>query len=295
MRNGNCIVEIEESLSFIFNFLRKKKLLKKNFRQFLDYILNITDSSYVVFDSVFFHPDKPEKFDLNKLVKRSKQKNVFRYNNSYVFLFNFKHHNQFKRVFIFKNSKFNKREVEFLKSIFSFWDFINFERTQKEKLKKHVYVDILTGVYNRYFFENVIPRELKRVERYRQPLSAVFMDIDNFKYINDFYGHNTGDTVLKTIGEILKKNIRKTDIPIRYGGDEFLIFLPFTAEKDAFIIAEKLKKLIKNSCMEKLKIEVTISAGILEIKEGENLQSILEKLDILLYKAKNSGKNQIIA
>ncbi len=295
MKNGNCLIEIEESVSFIFNFLKKKKLLKKNFKQFLDYILKITEAETVALDNSFFHPFIPTNFDLKDILRRADKKTVISYNGYSVFTYQFKHPVQFKRIFIFKKKRFTKKEVEFFKSVFSFWDFINFERAQKEKLKKHVYVDILTGVYNRYFLENVIPRELKKVERYKQPLSVIFIDIDNFKYINDYYGHNKGDMVLKIIGNIFKKNIRKTDLPIRYGGDEFLIFLPFTSEKDAVKIAEKLKSIISYSCKKKLNIDVTVSAGVLEVREQENLKSILNKLDILLYKAKATGKDKIIA
>ncbi len=293
MIRENCIPEVEDSVIFLFNFLKKKRYTKKDFYKFLDHIIQLTNAKYIILHPNISYPSKPS-FDITKLTTNSK-KSSFKFNNYYVYLYKFKHPVQFKRVILFKNKRFTRKEQEFLKTLFSFWDFVNFERKQKEKLKKYVYVDVLTGLYNRYFLESVIPRELKKVERYNQPLSVLFLDIDDFKYVNDLYGHDVGDEVLKIIGKIFRENIRKTDIPIRYGGDEFLIFLPFTTESSAVKLAQKLKDKISEEIGKKLGINVTLSISVMEVKDELNLNKILKELDNLLYIAKERGKDTIVS
>ncbi|NPA51324.1 MAG: GGDEF domain-containing protein [Aquificae bacterium] len=293
MIKENCIPDVEESVIFLFNFLKKKRYTKKDFYRFLDHIIELTNAEFITLYPNLNYPSKPP-IDIKNFTINPK-KNNFKFQDFYVYSYKFKHPVHFNRAILFKRRRFSKKEQEFLKSLFSFWDFVNFERKQKEKLKKYVYVDVLTGLYNRYFLENVIPRELKKVERYNQPLSVLFLDIDNFKYVNDLYGHDVGDEVLKIIGKIFKENIRKTDIPIRYGGDEFIIFLPFTPESSAIKLAEKIKSKISQEIEKKLGIYVTLSISVLEVKKEVNLSKILKKLDSLLYTAKEKGKDTIVS
>lgn len=293
MIRENCIPEIEESVIFLFNFLKKKRYTNKDFYKFLNHLKEITHTDYILLYPGINYPYKPD-FDVSQLTTNSK-KSSFKFNNYYVYIYKFKHPAQFKRVIILRTTKFSKKEQEFLKTLFSFWDYVNFERKQKDRLKKYVYVDVLTGLYNRYFLENVIPRELKKVERYNQPLSVLFLDIDDFKYVNDIYGHDVGDKVLKIIGKLFRENIRKTDIPIRYGGDEFLIFLPFTRKDDAIKLAKKIKENIRDEIGKKIGINVTLSISVLEVKHESNLSKILKELDDLLYFAKEKGKNTIVS
>ena len=119
----------------------------------------------------------------------------------------------------------------------------------------------------------------------------LIIDIDNFKKINDTYGHKQGDEVLQKLGEIIKKTIRKTDLAFRYGGEEFIVLFPNTHIQQALQVAQRLKKNVS----QRIKIDmkpVTISGGIGEYN-GENPMEFFEKIDSALYKAKNSGKNKI--
>ncbi len=163
--------------------------------------------------------------------------------------------------------------------------------------KEHEYTvkDRLTGLYNRYYLDEIAPRLLAVAERYEdQPLSLVILDIDHFKKINDTYGHLTGDKVLKSVADILRKKIRNSDTIVRFGGEEFLILMPSTDIRRAYVAAEKLKSAIKENKIE-LKdgksISVTISAGVAQFKKGMSLDDLIKCADEALYKAKSNGRN----
>ena len=152
--------------------------------------------------------------------------------------------------------------------------------------KKSSFIDGLTGAYNRLYLE----RNLDRLAKTFNKKSVVMIDIDFFKKINDKYGHQIGDEVLKYFANFIKRNIRKNDILIRYGGEEFLIFMPNTSKSEAYIVMNKLKNLLKNDS--KKPVNFTFSAGISD--EGESLVEMIKIADKRLYKAKKNGRNLII-
>lgn len=156
--------------------------------------------------------------------------------------------------------------------------------------------DGLTSLYNRrYFFEN-IEREFERAKRYKSDLSIAMLDIDFFKKINDTYGHQAGDIVLKDLAKILTKTLRKTDLIFRYGGEEIIILLPETSLQQALIPLERLRKLIENRIINYAENQFiyTISIGIAEKTEDIlNNDELIACADKALYCAKNSGRNQI--
>ena len=119
----------------------------------------------------------------------------------------------------------------------------------------------------------------------------IYIDIDNFKEINDEYGHQTGDVVLEQIAQEISKNIRTVDIAGRYGGEEFLVIFPGISKEEAFIVADRISKSIENLQL-KENLKVTISGGIAEYK-NEMILNLIETADINLYKAKNKGRNRI--
>ncbi|WP_456403039.1 GGDEF domain-containing protein [Persephonella sp.] len=161
-----------------------------------------------------------------------------------------------------------------------------------EKIKKLATTDPLTGAFNRYKLFKKLEEEIERANRYGNPLSILMFDIDNFKSINDTYGHNVGDLVLKvTINEI-KRHLRKTDIIGRFGGEEFLIILPETDLKGAEKIAEKLRDIISDMKTEGIP-EITVSIGVAEYKSGEESSDFIKKVDVALYTAKRKGKNRV--
>ena len=153
-----------------------------------------------------------------------------------------------------------------------------------KRISSQLQKDSLTGVYNRFYLENTLESIFNMYEK----KSIVMLDIDYFKKINDNYGHQFGDEVLKNFAEKIKNVIRKSDIVIRYGGEEFLIFMPNTSKEEALIVLLKIKNVIKNDKT----FKYTFSAGIAD--EGETLAEMIKIADDRLYKAKKSGRNKII-
>ena len=161
-------------------------------------------------------------------------------------------------------------------------------------LEKSTITDPLTKLYNRLYFNNQINYLKNQYERHKKPFSAMLIDIDNFKKINDTYGHHIGDEVLKNVAKIIKTTIRKTDIACRYGGEEFIILLPETEKSKAKEIAERIRKKIESS-IQYDDNPVTISAGVGEFNEKyKTIHHFIHDVDEGLYVAKRTGKNKII-
>ena len=155
--------------------------------------------------------------------------------------------------------------------------------------------DYLTGVMTRENFEDVMSGYLKKNFNF----IIIIGDVDNFKMVNDTYGHRAGDQVLKSIGKILNNSVRNTDIVGRYGGEEFSIILPFTKLTEAKMVAERLRKAVEAThidvskvCSADKNIGVTISLGIAEYKDGDDEKTLLQKADKALYIAKEAGRNR---
>ncbi|MGM0567648.1 MAG: diguanylate cyclase [Elusimicrobiota bacterium] len=161
-----------------------------------------------------------------------------------------------------------------------------------KKFKRFSFTDALTGVFNYRHFQSRLDTELSRAQRYDLNFGLVIIDVDNFKYINDNYGHPEGDRVLKIAASMLKKNIRETDTLARYGGDEFVILLPETGKEGALTLAERIRRAFKNSvCAGKSKVQ--ISLGVCSYPaDGVYAEDLIKKADAALYKAKNKGKNR---
>ncbi|NOH72369.1 GGDEF domain-containing protein [Vibrio pectenicida] len=155
--------------------------------------------------------------------------------------------------------------------------------------------DELTQLYNRRALEELLPTEVARAHRHDQPLSIVLLDIDHFKQVNDTYGHQVGDEVLRITGRVLKLHTRRDDLSFRYGGEEFMVLLPNTDVEKALIVAEKLREEIEEARMlPSKKDRCTASFGVTQLHD-EEWQSAVERADIALYNAKTNGRNQVIA
>ncbi len=172
----------------------------------------------------------------------------------------------------------------------------------KNGLKTIAITDELTGLYNRKYLHSRLDAEISRAKRYGTSLSCVLIDIDFFKTVNDMYGYDWGDVLLKKIAQMLEALIRKEDILTRYGDEEFLLVLPNTSEEQAFIFAERFRRDIEKMefipASEDERHPITISGGIsaypfLENVE-ENSNTIIRYAEHALYSAKKRGKNQII-
>lgn len=155
--------------------------------------------------------------------------------------------------------------------------------------------DKLTGLYNRNKFDEIFSKEIKRAKRYNNDLSLILFDIDDFKNVNDTYGHQMGDEVLKELAKLLTNNVREPDICVRWGGEEFLILLPQTNLQGAISVAEKLRITISKEPLTSLKLPISTSFGVVQMNENDDEFSLISKCDKLLYSAKNSGKNKVVA
>jgi two-component system, cell cycle response regulator len=155
--------------------------------------------------------------------------------------------------------------------------------------------DKLTGLFNRNKFDEFYIKEVKRSKRYNTNLSVIIFDIDDFKMINDTYGHQIGDVVLKEISQIMSMHIREQDIAVRWGGEEFLILLPHTNIDGAATVANKIKTNIEEYDFTELNLKITASFGVSELGTDDTDESLILRTDKFLYEAKNSGKNKVIA
>lgn len=167
---------------------------------------------------------------------------------------------------------------------------------RQELHKKQIRHDNLTGLFNRDGWKNRALQELEKTKRYGSIFSIAFLDLDNFKNINDTYGHQTGDEVLKTLSSLLTKNLRASDIAGRLGGEEFVIFFPEAAGQTAADSLERIMKLFKNQMIEGKTLNCTFSAGVVErypVRELP-LDVYLSLADETMYEAKKSGKAKII-
>ncbi len=165
-----------------------------------------------------------------------------------------------------------------------------------ERLQELSDRDYLTGLYNRRKFEEFLTYEIKRSLRHRHKFTILMIDLDNFKYINDTYGHASGDLVLKEVTNIFGSNLRNADILARLGGDEFAVLLPETPYENGFAVVEKLRSRLEATPISLMFDQITLTAsfGIAEYPEqGENIESLLTGSDLAMYKAKRAGKNTI--
>ena len=167
------------------------------------------------------------------------------------------------------------------------------EREYFEQISR---VDGLTGLYNHKFFHELLDAEISRSDRYKYSFSLIMIDIDDFKKINDNYGHQRGDTILEEIASILKSLARRTDSAVRYGGEEFAIILSQTAKEHGRVFADRVVKSIATSKFSGFSHDkaVTVSAGLSGYPDdARTRESLIKKADEALYQAKNMGKNTL--
>jgi diguanylate cyclase (GGDEF)-like protein/PAS domain S-box-containing protein len=165
------------------------------------------------------------------------------------------------------------------------------------ELQERMLRDPLTGLYNRRYLQETLPREFARLERIGHSLGVIIMDVDHFKNINDSYGHDAGDIVLQTIGKLLLSNVRTGDIACRHGGDEFLIVMPDASLQVCQERAERIRLLFEDlvTTYNSRLIRVTVSMGVAAYPlHGSNKEEILTCADRALYKAKQAGRNQVV-
>ena len=162
---------------------------------------------------------------------------------------------------------------------------------ENKKLSKKAFFDNLTRIYNRTYFNQEIKKEVYEAKRYNKAFSLIFFDIDHFKTINDKYGHQIGDEVLKSLVQVIQKEIRESDTFARWGGEEFVLILNDTKLKSAIEVAEKLRKSIENFKFTN-NIKVTCSFGVAEYDKKYDSKALLKNADNAMYKAKENGRNR---
>jgi diguanylate cyclase (GGDEF)-like protein len=169
--------------------------------------------------------------------------------------------------------------------------------SQLNRLQSLAATDGLTGLVNRRQFNHQLQSEIARAKRHALPLSLALFDIDDFKKLNDTYGHPIGDRVLKDLGKLVTQNIRECDISARYGGEEFALILPETRQMEAYELLERLRALVERTvfCLPDNPLTISISVGVAQMDFNQaTAVSLVEKSDAALYEAKRKGKNQVV-
>ncbi len=189
------------------------------------------------------------------------------------------------------NIRKKKSEIDRLREAFE-----ELSRRSKE-LEAQSRTDDLTGQYNRRHILVELEKEVERAVRYERHLSGMMIDIDDFKSVNDRYGHLAGDQVLREIAQILEQNLRKIDILGRYGGDEFLVILPEAPPDTAKVVAERVRE---NVAAHSFRVEgailhMTVSIGLISFADVQEIdqRTFIEQVDQAMLNAKHSGKNQV--
>jgi diguanylate cyclase (GGDEF)-like protein len=171
---------------------------------------------------------------------------------------------------------------------------INFIYTRTKYLS---ITDDLTGLSNRRYFETCFEKEFLRTQRYNNKLTIVMFDIDHFKSVNDTYGHQCGDYVLKQVAHAALQTFRKTDTVFRFGGEEFVVILTETDIEQAKIPLERFRKTVQTLCpvYENQQIDVTVSIGACQFDDSiKTKEELLHRTDNALYQAKNTGRNKTV-
>ncbi len=173
----------------------------------------------------------------------------------------------------------------------------NIVKDLSDKFEKQAQQDMLTRLPNRRGIQQFIEFESARARRQKKPLTLILCDIDRFKRVNDQYGHDGGDVVLKHVSDLFKASIREQDGVARWGGEEFLFVLPDTDESNAVVLAEKVRETLATSPVElqQEKVVITASFGVAQIDFEQGLDKALTLADKALYKAKEKGRNKVLS
>ncbi len=198
--------------------------------------------------------------------------------------------------------KLSKRDIDYLEQLTRQAAATINRANSYSTILQYATLDALTNLNNRRQFETRLGQEISITKRQGKPLCAMMIDIDFFKKVNDTYGHAAGDEVLRSVASIIKQALRESDIPSRYGGEEFAILLPFTHLEEAKIVGERLRKAVEVTPItinqdsdDEKQINVTISMGLAEFDSQETGEALFERADKALYNAKSNGRNQVVS
>lgn len=170
-------------------------------------------------------------------------------------------------------------------------------RSMGDRFRDLSNTDFLTSLFNRRYFMEVAGLELKRCQRYKITVSLLMVDLDHFKQVNDTLGHQAGDQVLIALGTVMRQVFRTTDVIARYGGEEFVLLLPQTSIEEAKLAAEKLRMALRKAALGALpegKLSCSIGAAQYPAQKVDGIESLIERADQALYRAKTSGRDRIV-
>lgn len=203
--------------------------------------------------------------------------------------------NGFAGLFSSESTAFKKEDLSLFSTMVSGISSLYIAYKSYQKVQQLSITDSLTGLFNRRKFFEELDREVKRVSRYESPMSLIMLDIDHFKGINDQYGHQMGDEVLRLLSEILVESTRKTDIVARYGGEEFIIILTETPLVGALDVANRIRLKVETASVLGAGIEIrfTVSLGLTDHYPNDTVDIIVGRADQALYAAKENGRNRV--
>jgi len=163
-----------------------------------------------------------------------------------------------------------------------------------QRLQNESITDPLTQLFNRRRITRIMQREMMRTQKNHLPFSVIMIDIDNFKSVNDTYGHLVGDHALCAVSQILESVLRPHDSVGRWGGEEFILLLPDTTVEQALLVSERIRHLISTQSItsDESSFYLYVSAGISQIQDNDTIETVIHRVDIALYKAKEKGKNK---
>ena len=170
-------------------------------------------------------------------------------------------------------------------------------KESENKYRELSILDNLTQLFNSRYFYDQLQMDISRANRYKQPLTILLLDIDNFKAFNDAFGHIEGDKVLIRLGQVVKRCLRQTDSAYRYGGEEFTILLPMTTSKDGVVIAERIRTELKDEHFRPTPsqdVHVTSSIGVSQYKPREDIKVFVHRVDQLMYQGKKKENDLLL-
>lgn len=295
MKNIAKIIETQYELNYIIPLLGE--MIDKFIQNHLIYIFIKNKNNYKLM--------WPSACNDNKIMDIINLEPRKRITTDELGIFPLIHENKLLGFIVTKNldNKLTLKETEYLEDLANQAATTINRANAYAEILKHATLDALTGFYNRRQLEERIKQEIASSRRQKTPLCAIMIDIDFFKKVNDTYGHAAGDLVLRTVSKVIRSQLREYDIAGRYGGEEFVILLPFTKIEEAKMVAERLRKSVENKAIDISKINhdasekeihVTISSGIYQLKADDQEQNLVKNADKALYEAKNSGRNKVV-
>ena len=192
---------------------------------------------------------------------------------------------------------FSEGDVRTLASIADYAAIALENASNFQRIQELTFVDDHTGLFNSRHLQRQLETELVRARRFGRPISVLFLDLDHFKKVNDTHGHQRGSAVLREIGQLLVRQLRTVDIPVRYGGDEFVVLLPETDREQATICAWRLREAVSNHAFlgsEGLAVHITASLGVAAFpQDASSGDDLMRVADLAMYRAKEAGRDQV--